>query len=62
MVALLLFLIYIYIVFFIPFSLFLNVYVYPSLCDFVCIGLLLPFVLGFSLNVFFVLFCFQYSF
>ena len=43
------FLIYIYIVFF-PFSLFVSVYVYASLCDFVCIALLLPFVLGFCLS------------
>ena len=32
---------------FFPFSLFVSVYVYASLCDFVCIALLLPFVLGF---------------
>ena len=51
------FLIYIYIFF--PFSLFVSVYVYASLCDFVCIALLLPFVLGFCLSmVFLVLFCF----
>ena len=32
-----------------PFSLFVSVYVYvyASLCDFVCIALLLPSVLGF---------------
>ena len=30
-----------------PYSLFQSVYVYASLCDFVCIGLLLLFVLGF---------------
>ena len=41
---------------FFPFSLFVNVYVYASVCDFVCIALLLPFVLGFCLSVF-VLFC-----
>ena len=29
---------------FFPFSLFVSVYVYVSLCDFVCIALLLPFV------------------
>ena len=28
------------------------VYVYASVCDFVCIALLLPFVLGFCLSVF----------
>ena len=38
-----------------PFSLFVIVYVYASLCDFVCIALLLPFVLGFCLSVFFFL-------
>ena len=31
----------------------MGVYVYASLCDFVCIALLLPFVLGFSLSFFF---------
>ena len=41
--------IYIYI----PFPLFLSVYVYTSLCDFVCIALLLPFVLEFCLLCFF---------
>ena len=30
--------------FFFPFSLFVSVYVYASVCDFVCIVLLLPFV------------------
>ena len=39
--------------FFPPFSLFLSVYVYASVCDFVCIALLLPFVLRFCLSVFF---------
>ena len=34
-----------------PFSLFVSVYVYASLCDFVCIALFLPFVLGFSLSI-----------
>ena len=43
-VALFLFFLNIYI--FYPFSLFVSVYVYASLCDFVCIVLLLPFVLG----------------
>ena len=38
-------------IFFNPFSLFLSVYVYASLCDFVCIALLLPFVLEFCLFV-----------
>ena len=32
----------------------MSVYVYASVCDFVCIALLLPFVLGFCLSVFFV--------
>ena len=46
--------------FFFPFSLFVSVYVYASVCDFVCIALLLPFVVGFCRSVFFfcsVLFC-----
>ena len=34
-----------------PFSLFVSVYVYDSLCDFACIALLLPFVLGFCLSI-----------
>ena len=38
-------------IFLFPFSLFVSVYVYASLCDFVCIVLLLPFVLGFRLSV-----------
>ena len=38
---------------FFPFSLFVNVYVYASLWDFVCIALLSPFVLGFCPSVFF---------
>ena len=50
---------YIYIYFF-PFSLFVSVYVYASLCGFVCISLLLPFVLG-SCPFFFVLFCLFFS-
>ena len=37
---------------FFPFSLFVSVYVYASLCDFVCIALLLPPVLGFCLSIF----------
>ena len=46
-------------IYFFPFSLFLSVYVYASVCDFVCIALLLPFVLGFCLSGFFFgLFCF----
>ena len=36
-----------------PFSLFVSVYVYVSVCDFVFIALLLPFVLGFCLFSFF---------
>ena len=47
-----------YIYIFFPFSLFVEVYVYASLCDFVCIGLLLPFVLGFCLFVVLFLFLF----
>ena len=47
---------YIYIYIFFPFYLFVRVYVYASSCDFVCIGLLLPFILGFCLFVFFVFF------
>ena len=39
-----------YICFF-SFSLFVSVYVYASLCDFVCIASLLPLVLGFCLSV-----------
>ena len=35
-----------------PFSLFVSVDVYASMCDFVCIALLSPFVLGFCLSVF----------
>ena len=38
------------------FSLFESVCVYVSLGDFVCLGLLLPFVLGFCLFSFFVCF------
>ena len=37
----------IYIYIFFAFSLFVSVYVFASLCDIVCIALLLPFVLGF---------------
>ena len=53
---------YIYIYIYFPFSLFVSVYVYVSLCDFVCVGLLLPFVLGFSLFIFcfFVFFLFLF--
>ena len=47
-----LFLLYI----FFPFSLFVSVYVYASLCDFVCKALLLPFVPGFCESVFFFIF------
>ena len=50
----------IYILF--PFSLFLSVYD-ASLCDFVCIALLLPFVLGFCLSgSFFLLLLFSAQF
>ena len=45
---------FLYIDCFFPFSLFLSVYVYASMCDFVFIALLLPFVLGFCLSGFFV--------
>ena len=31
----------------------MTVYVYASVCDFVCIALLLPFVLGFCLFIYF---------
>ena len=41
---------FIYIYYF-PFSLFVSVYVYASLCDFVCIAFLLPFVPGFCLSL-----------
>ena len=52
------FLIFYFLIFFIfsPFSLFVSVYVYASLCDFVCLGLLLPHVLEFRLFFFFFLF------
>ena len=33
-----------------PSSLFVSVYVYASVCDFVCIALILPCVLGFHLS------------
>ena len=42
-------------IYFFPFCLFVSVYVYASVCDFVCIALLLPFVLGFCLSVFLLL-------
>ena len=46
-------------IFFFPFSLFVSMYVCASVCDFVCIALLLPFVLGSVCQYFsFVLFCF----
>ena len=38
------------------FSLFVSVYVYASVCDFVCIALLLPFDLGFCLSTVFFFF------
>ena len=38
---------------FLPFSLFVSVYVYASVCHFVGIALLLPFVLGFCLSIYF---------
>ena len=49
LVALFLFNIYIYIFF--PFFS-ICMYVYASLCDFACVALLLPFVLGFCLSFF----------
>ena len=55
LVALFFFFLYIDIFSF-PFSVFVSVYVYASLCDFVCIALLLPSVIGFCLSVFFVCF------
>ena len=49
----------IYIYIFSPFSLIVSVYAYGSVCDFVCIVLLLQFVLGLFLSVFLLLFvCF----
>ena len=39
----------------------MSVYVYASVCDFVCIALLLPFVLGFCLSVFGVFFSIVFS-
>ena len=47
-------------VYFFPFSLFVSVYVYASWCDFVCIDLLLPFVLGFCLSICFVFILVQF--
>ena len=44
--------------FFSPFSLFVSVHVYASVCDFICIALLLPFVLGFCLSVLLLVFFF----
>ena len=44
-----------------PFPLFLSVYVYALLCDFVFIGLLLPFILGLCLFIFLLLFLFFLS-
>ena len=40
-------------IYFFPFSLFVSVYLYASVCNFVYIALLLPYVLGFCLSVFF---------
>ena len=54
---------YFYTFIFFLFPLFVSVYVYASLCDFVCIDLLLPFVLGFCLFNFWVfLFVFFFFF
>ena len=44
--------------FFFPFFLFVSVYVYASVCDFVRINLLLPFVLGFCLPVYLFIYLF----
>ena len=49
-------------IYFCPFSLFVSVYVYASVCDFVCIALLLPFVLGFCLSVVFVFYYLKFFF
>ena len=46
---------------FFPFSFFLSVYVYASLCDFVCVALLTPFVLGVSLSIILFLFFFIFT-
>ena len=55
LVALFLFFFNIYIFSFSPF---VSVYVYASFCDFACIALPLPFVLGFCLSVFCLFVCF----
>ena len=39
-------------IYFFPFSLYVSVYVYASVCNFVCITLLLKFVLGYCLPFF----------
>ena len=57
LVALFLFFIYKYI-YFPPFSLSVSMYVYASLCDFVSIALLSPFVLGFGPSGLFFVFVF----
>ena len=46
---------------FFPFSLFVSLYAYASVCDCVCIALLLPFVLGFCLSVFVLFFLITYK-
>ena len=47
---------------FFPFSLFVSVYVYASVCYFICIALLLPFVLEFCPSVFWVFLLFKVFF
>ena len=52
-------------IYFFPFSLFVSVYVYASLCNFDCIALLLPFALGFfclSISLLLLLFFFSIVF
>ena len=62
LVALFLFFSFIYIdIYFFPFFFSVSVYMYVSLCDFVCIALLLPFVLGFSLFYLFLFFSILFS-
>ena len=47
---------------YIYFSFFVNVYVYASVCDFVCIAFLFPLVLGFCLSIFsFIVFSIVFS-
>ena len=48
--------------YFFPFSLFVSVSVYASLCDFVSIALLLPFFLGLCISMFILFFVFSIGF